>query len=88
MISVSLEQLQEIHNDLRQQVDEGMKVLQAGQGSGVIPAAPSDAIAPPPRPSYLADTAPVSGEQVAAMIANQQQVADATPKVIQDEFGG
>ena len=88
MISVSLEQLQEMHNDLRQQVDEGMKVLQAGQGSGVIPAAPSDAIAPPPRPSYLADTAPVSGEQVVAMIANQQQVADATPKVIQDEFGG
>lgn len=88
MISVSLEQLQEMHNDLRQKVDEGMKVLQAGQGSGVIPAAPSDAIAPPPRPSYLADTAPVSGEQVAAMIANQQQVADATPKVIQDEFGG
>jgi hypothetical protein len=87
MISVSLEQLQEMHNDLRQKVDEGMKVLQAGQGSGVIPAAPSDAIAPPPRPSYLADMAPVSGEQVAAMIANQQQVANATPKVIQDEFG-
>ena len=87
MISVSLEQLQEMHNDLRQKVDEGMKVLQASQGSGVIPAAPSDAIAPPPRPTYAADAAPVSGEQVVAMIAEQQQTADATPKVIQDEFG-
>jgi hypothetical protein len=77
-----------MHNNLRQRVDEGMQLLRASQGSSGIPAAPPDAIAPPPRPNYMADTAPVSGEQVVAMIAEQQQTADVTPQVIQDEFGG
>jgi hypothetical protein len=36
----------------------------------------------------MADAPPVSGEQVVGMIAEQQQTADVTPQVIQDEFGG
>jgi hypothetical protein len=36
----------------------------------------------------MVDAAPVSEEQVVAMIAEQQQTADVTPQVIQDEFGG
>jgi hypothetical protein len=87
MVSVSLDQLQEMHNELRQRVDEGMKVLRAGRGSGGIPSVPPEAIAPPPRPSYVMDAGPVSGDQVVAMIAEQQKTADATPEVIQNEFG-
>lgn len=88
MVSVSLGELQEMHNELRQRVDEGMKVLRTSQGSGGIPAVPPDAIAPPPRPNYVTDAGTVSGEQVVAMIAEQQQTADTTPQVIQNEFGG
>jgi hypothetical protein len=77
-----------MHNNLRQRVDEGMQQLRANQGSSGIPVAPSDGIAPPPRPNYMVDAAPVSEEQVVAMIAEQQQTADVTPQVIQDEFGG
>jgi hypothetical protein len=86
-VTVSMEELQEMHNNLRQRVDDGMQVLRASQGSGGIPPAPADAIAPPPRPNYMGDTVPVSGEQIVAMIAEQQQTADTTPQVIQNEFG-
>jgi len=88
LVRVSVDQLQEMHNNLRQRVDEGMQQLRASQGSCAIPVAPSDAIAPPPRPNSMLDAAPVSGEQVVAMIAEQQQTADVTPQVIQNEFGG
>jgi hypothetical protein len=88
LVRVSVDQLQEMHNNLRQRVDEGMQLLRASQGSSGIPVAPPDAIAPPPRPNYMADAPPVSGEQVVGMIAEQQQTADVTPQVIQDEFGG
>jgi len=88
LVRVSVDQLQEMHNNLRQRVDEGMQQLRASQGSSGIPVAPSDAIAPPPRPNYMLDATPVSGEQVVAMIAEQQQTADVTPQVIQNEFGG
>ena len=88
LVRVSVDQLQEMHNNLRQRVDEGMQQLRASQGSSGIPVAPPDAIAPPPRPNYMLDAAPVSGEQVVAMIAEQQQTADVTPQVIQNEFGG
>ena len=88
MVRISVDQLQEMHNNLRQRVDEGMQLLRASQGSSGIPVAPLDAIAPPPRPNYIADASPLSGEQVVAMIAEQQQTADVTPQVIQDEFGG
>ena len=88
LVRVSVDQLQEMHNNLRQRVDEGMQLLRASQGSSGIPVAPPDAIAPPPRPNYTANAPPVSGEQVVGMIAEQQQAADVTPQVIQDEFGG
>lgn len=88
LVRVSVDQLQEMHNNLRQRVDEGMQQLRASQGSSGIPVAPSDAIAPPPRPNYMLDAEPVRGEQVVAMIAEQQQTADVTPQVIQNEFGG
>jgi hypothetical protein len=88
LVRVSVDQLQEMHNNLRQRVDEGMELLRASQGSNGIPMAPPDALAPPPRPNYKVEAAPVSGEQVAAMIAEQQQTADVTPQVIQNEFGG
>jgi hypothetical protein len=88
LVRVSVDQLQEMHNNLRQRVDEGMQLLRASQGSSGIPVAPPEALAPPPRPNYMVDAAPVSEEQVVTMIAEQQQTADVTPQVIQDEFGG
>lgn len=86
-VTVSMEQLQEMHNNLRQRVDEGLQVLRTSQGSGGIPAAPAEAIAPPPQPNYTADTPSVNGEQLARLIDDQQKAADATPQVIQNEFG-
>jgi len=83
-----VDQLQEMHNNLRQRIDEGMQLLRASRGSSGIPVAPPDALAPPPRPNYMADAPPISGAQVVALIAEQQQTADVTPQVIQDEFGG
>jgi hypothetical protein len=74
-------------NNLRQRVDDGMQVLRVKQGTDGLPPAPPDAIAPPPRPNYVADTTPITGEQVRAMISEQQQTADTTPQVIQNEFG-
>ena len=86
-VTVSMEQLQEMHNNLRQRVDEGLQVLRTSQGSGGIPAAPAEAIAPPPRQNYTAETASVSDEQLARLIDDQQKAADRTPQVIQNEFG-
>ena len=86
-VTVSVQELQEMNNDLRQRVDEGMQVLRTKQGTDGLPPAPPDAIAPPPRPNYVADTTPITGEQVRTMIVEQQRTADATPDVIQNEFG-
>jgi len=86
-VTVSVQELQEMNNNLRQRVDEGMQVLRAKQGTDGLPPAPPDAIAPPPRPSYVGDTIPTTGEEVRAMIVEQQRTADATPEVIQNEFG-
>lgn len=86
-VTVSVQELQEMNNNLRQRVDEGMQVLRAKQGTDGLPPAPPDAIAPPPRPNYLADTTPVTGEELRSMIVEQQRTADATPQVIQNEFG-
>jgi hypothetical protein len=86
-VTVSVQELQEMNNNLRQRVDEGMQVLRDKQGTDGLPPAPPDAIAPPPRPNYVADTTPITDEQVRAMIVEQQQTADTAPQVIQNEFG-
>ena len=64
IVSVSLDNLQEMQNHMREIVDQGLQELQANQGKGGLPAAPSGAqlspavyttVAPPPDSSVAAD---------------------------------
>jgi hypothetical protein len=61
-VSVALDDLQEMQNHMRETIDQGLQDLQAKQGKGGLPAAPStvplqtapaqyEAIAPPPDPN-------------------------------------
>ena len=72
-VSVPLENLQEMQNNFRAQLDSGLQALRAQQGKGGLPAAPMSAITPPPVP---ADEPPADTENVQADLDAQQQQAD------------
>jgi hypothetical protein len=72
-VTLSLDSLQEMHNNFRAQLDSGLQALRDQQGKGGLPAAPYPAITPPPMP---ADEPPADTENVQAMLDTQQQQAD------------
>jgi len=74
-VSVPLENLQEMQNNFRAQLDLGLQALRAQQGKGGLPGAPYSAIAPPPRPS---DEPPADSENVQSLLDAQQQQANQT----------
>jgi len=63
-ITVSLQDLQEMHNNLRARIDAGLQELRAKQGTGGLPSAPETALAPPPRP-VMADRPTIVDANVA-----------------------
>jgi hypothetical protein len=75
VVNLSLEDLQEMQNNFRAQLDSGLQTLHAQQGKGGLPAAPYAAIAPPPRP---VDEPPADTENVQALLDAQQQQANQT----------
>jgi hypothetical protein len=74
-VNLSLENLQEIQNNFRAQLDSGLKNLHEQQGQGGLPGAPHSAIAPPPRPT---EDVSADQEDVQAMLQTQQQQANQT----------
>jgi hypothetical protein len=74
-VTVSVSDLQEMHNNFRAQVESGLGVLKASQGHGEIPAAPSNAVTAPPRLSSAGETS-ASSADVTTMFESQRRIAD------------
>ena len=85
-VRVSLQDLQDMQNNMRAQLDAGLQELRARQGNGGLPAAPQSAVAPPPRP--VMDGAPVRPDaNVDALLEVQQQEArQAESGIVQAAF--
>jgi hypothetical protein len=76
MVSVSVQDLQEMLNSFHAQVESGLETLQAKQGQGGLPSAPPDALAAPRK--TVADAAPVAASDVTATLEAQRQQANQT----------
>jgi len=77
-VTVSLQDLQDMQNHFRAQLDSGLKTLHDEQGQQGLPGAPNSAIGPPPRPS---EALPEDNQNVQAMLTAQDNQAT------QAEFG-
>jgi hypothetical protein len=74
VVAVQLTDLQEMQNNMRANIDNGMKDLQAHKGG--LPAPPASAAAPP-TPSAYAAVAPPPDPNVASELAQEAKDADA-----------
>ena len=75
MVEVSLQDLQEMQNSFRSQVESGLASLTASQGHGGIPVAPPNPVAAPPRPE-LSALSPVSATELSATLEGQRRQAE------------
>ena len=75
VVSIGLQDLQDMQNHMRETIGQGMQELQAKQGQGGIPAAPPSAKAPPV-PNAIGASAPPPDPNVAAEIDAQARNAD------------
>jgi len=80
-VSVSLDDLQEMHNHLREQVDDGLSALSKNQGKGGLPSGPAGN--PQANPDGQAQPDPNVGSD----LQQQQQSADQTEKDVQQSAG-
>lgn len=78
-VSVTLNDLQEMHNHLRSSLDEGLAELKAKQGKNGLPSAPTDATAPAVPAGFVA-AAPPSDPNAAGAIKAQLSQADQIEK--------
>jgi hypothetical protein len=76
-VSVQLQDLAEMQNNLRAQMDAGLDALHSGQGQGGLPQAPPSAMAAAPRPAML-DVQLPPDPNVAGLLDVQQQDAQRT----------
>jgi hypothetical protein len=83
MVTVSMADLQEMHNNFRARVEAGLGKLQSEQGHDGIPTAPAG-VAAPPRVNVV-DTATVSATDLSSEIDAQQRQADAAEVQVVDE---
>lgn len=74
-VSVSLTDLQEMQNHMREVIDQGMGELQTRQGKGGLPALPAAAAGPTVNASFTS-AAPPPDTNAAAEINQQAQAAD------------
>jgi len=76
-IMMAVQDLQEMHNHFREQIDAGLKTLAENQGKGGLPAAPDTRTqpgeVPPPEPDA----------NIATTLQHQQRQADQTEKEVQ-----
>ncbi len=81
VVSVPLEDLQEMQNHMRDTLDQGLSDLQAKQGKGGLPAAPPSAMAAPVNAAFAQDApAPEPGGQ--QDLAAQAQQADQSEQAL------
>jgi len=81
VVSVALQDLQDMQNHMRETIDAGMQELQKKQGQGGLPAAPAAAAAAPAESPMAALAPPPPPEsEVAAEINQQSQAADQAEK--------
>ena len=83
-VGVALQDLQEMQNAFRSNVESGLQSLAASQGHGGIPVAPPAAVAAPPRPT-LADMTPVPAKDLANMLDEQRKEADQAEARVSEE---
>ncbi|MGO8756792.1 MAG: hypothetical protein ACLQG3_01585 [Terracidiphilus sp.] len=74
-VSVALADLQEMQNNMRETIDQGLQDLQAKQGTGGLPALPPSAQSQP-APAQYAEIAPPPDPSAATEIQQQTQQAD------------
>lgn len=74
-VTVSLQDLQDMQNNLREQVVMGLGTLQKNQGKGGLPAAPPEALSAPPRPAMTSLQTTPSAEAV-SMLETETHRAD------------
>jgi hypothetical protein len=72
-VSLNIEDLEEMQNNFRAQLDSGLKTLHDRQGQGGLPGAPNSAIAPPPRPGE--DVPEDNTHNVEALLSAQDKKA-------------
>ena len=81
VVSVPLDDLQEMQNHMRDTLDQGLSDLQAKQGKGGLPAAPPSAMAAPVNAAFAQDApAPEPGGQ--QDLAAQAQQADQSEQAL------
>jgi flagellar biosynthesis GTPase FlhF len=85
MVTVSMADLQEMHNNFRARVEAGLGKLQAGQGHDGIPVAPGG-IDAPPRPNLAAETEISVSEMNSALAAQRQQADVAESEIVEGAF--
>lgn len=85
-VTISLQDLEEMQNNFRAQLDSGLQTLHSRQGQGGLPAAPYSAISPPPKP---AGELPADTQNVQVQLDTQQRLASqAEQGVAQTAFAG
>jgi hypothetical protein len=86
-VSMNLQDIQEMQNNFRAQLDSGLKTLHDQQGQGGLPGAPNSAIAPPPRPG---DDVPEDNTQnvQALLVAQDKKATQVEFSVTQVAFAG
>ncbi len=80
-VSVSLDDLQEMQNHMREAIDRGLQELQAKQGKGGLPPAPPAAL-DKPTPAEYAQIAPPPDPKDFADLQEQAQQADQAEKEV------
>ncbi len=79
LVSVGLQDLQDMQNHMRETIGLGMQELQAKQGKGGLPSAPAAARAAPVKTAYAA-SAPAPDANVQAELNQESQEADQAEK--------
>jgi hypothetical protein len=86
MVSIALQDLQEMRNNFRSQIESGLGTLLTIQGRNGIPVAPPESVAAPPRPA-LSEVPPVPASELTTMLAAQRKQADqAETQVVAEAF--
>jgi hypothetical protein len=80
-VSVPLTDLQEMQNQMRSTIDQGLQELQAKQGKDGLPPAPPAALAKPVQPEYAAIAPPPDSQDAAALQQQEQQGDQALKEV-------
>jgi hypothetical protein len=86
-VQVSLKDLQEMQNHMRETIDQGLQDLQSKQGTGGLPAAPPSAAAPPAPAAYAA-VAPPPDSNVGTEVADVDKQGEQAQKDAGQDTGG